>query len=423
MSWNRRLGLLMKTASIICLAIVAIVSGTVSSFAKDLLFDKSVIKANFVARATEYLYYSKTDQKKKRVIYKFDENGNIVESSILDAQENIVSKVKYNYNIKGRLFEFVEYDKFDAVTGRLENRYDKNENLVESIYYSAANVPQYRYFCKYDAKNNTAEYEKRMENNAPGGSFEKIKLDAKGNLVELMYFNQKHELVKRASCTYNNNSMLATSLVEHLDGTPEEKTVYHYDADNNLVEAISLPKVWKKYEYEYYKNSKKSTGVNAEKAMPRTSGSDLYGANSDEEVSNYETVKTTYNDFIQKIKAAGKDFKFSDTAEKPKPPEKYYDRAQTKDASDIILATGNLDYDSIKNYMQSGGVDINSRTKNGVSLLMMAVYRGNENLVRYLVESGASLDQKDNKGHDVYFYQKKSGQPNDTIAELIKKKN
>jgi ankyrin repeat protein len=50
------------------------------------------------------------------------------------------------------------------------------------------------------------------------------------------------------------------------------------------------------------------------------------------------------------------------------------------------------------------GMDVNAATAEGVTPLMAAVFKGTNNVVRYLVERGADLDAKDNEGRDALVW-------------------
>jgi ankyrin repeat protein len=47
------------------------------------------------------------------------------------------------------------------------------------------------------------------------------------------------------------------------------------------------------------------------------------------------------------------------------------------------------------------GMDVNAATSEGITGVMAAVFKGTNNVIQYLVDKGAQLDAKDNKGHSV----------------------
>ena len=66
-------------------------------------------------------------------------------------------------------------------------------------------------------------------------------------------------------------------------------------------------------------------------------------------------------------------------------------------APEIVLLAEQNKLEELKDYVR-GGADVNARGLDGETALMIVAYHGNAHGVQWLVQNGARIDLKDNKG-------------------------
>ncbi|MBL0202163.1 MAG: hypothetical protein IPP81_19005 [Chitinophagaceae bacterium] len=195
---------------------------------------------------SEYLY--------KKIIWKYDNNGKIVEQNEYDKDGNLTRKDLYKYDKNGKLSQFIDYDKDGNFSRKFLYKYDKNGNPVENSAYDENDTLVSKTLYKYDSDKKLIEYTSyRKFGNSKWGSIENsksiYKYDKSGNLLQnTTQVNTQDVISKKTTSkmkleTYKYNDK--SEMIEYTSGIPNDtkstKTIkYEYDSYSNWIKAIVL---------------------------------------------------------------------------------------------------------------------------------------------------------------------------------------
>ena len=203
------------------------------------LYEKIIYKYFFVDRNLEY-----------KTLYKYDEDGNLIEKNNVDLKY----KTLYKYDGKGNLIEKNEYDSRGHKYKTLY-KYDEKGNLIERYKYlclSEEDYLAYNTLYKYDEEGNLIE---ENIHDSDGDPVTKQLYDKQGNRIQLnKYLNGRlHECL-----LYDEKGNIIEKRIYESNGDPIVKMTCKYDEKGNYVEAIRTNSPWGrrdrteyKYEYEF----------------------------------------------------------------------------------------------------------------------------------------------------------------------------
>lgn len=240
----------------ISLAICALVFYSCSSSEKNSLEDQNL--KGQIHSYSEY-YYGVSEkfgeiQKEQRVYglstgfpsnHKFNNEGNIVETTYFDASDEIISKAKYEYDDKSNLSEVTMYNAQGNLAEKTIYHYNNN-GLVshEILYLSDGKEFKITYF-NYDKNLRLTQ-----QIDSVVGKYSNLlsyKFDSKNRLITKKFVNQHVEY------KYKGNLRTESKLFDK-SGNPLYYTFYEYDAFDNLVkdESYSYKKRETDIDSNYY---------------------------------------------------------------------------------------------------------------------------------------------------------------------------
>ena len=160
-----------------------------------------------------------------RVAYYYDLKGLLKEERSSD-EENVDSKQYrsvYNYNAEGHLSSVIEYDQENAIADTETYTFDPTKRLVHLTL----------------AKTSTT----------------KMQLDDVGNVIEMFVYHHNPEPFSTTRYKYNAKGLCSESVQSWSKSKDLHKTIYEYDANDNLIKetAYKNASVIATYTYTYSK--------------------------------------------------------------------------------------------------------------------------------------------------------------------------
>jgi len=182
-----------------------------------------------------------TKGKKRTNVYKYDENGNIIESSCY-FYRNLYSQFIYKYDEKGNLIKKNTYE-FDGILhNEFIYKYDDNGNQIQESNYKANVNLDWRYNYKiiyeYDDTGNITKAI-RYEFNDKLGYVEIYEYkQLKKKIVEINRYQSNGRLASKQVFYYNNKGILTQENLYNPDGSLFSEVNYKYDDRENLIKKI-----------------------------------------------------------------------------------------------------------------------------------------------------------------------------------------
>jgi len=234
-----------------------------------------------------------------RFRYKYDENGNMVKKTEYDHNGDILDEYEYRYDVSGNMVYdgfggmTYEYDEKGVVVKStsgsgdlIEYEYNKSGLLAEEIRYRNGNI-HCRFKYKYDKYENLLNKKYYYSDNDEISTDTKYKYDKYGNLIEQAeyiskteynyknnyLYDEKGNILQELSgdivtreCSYDENGNMTEEkhIVMYDDGTTDErKTLYEYDGHRNKVRETSYG-YYGEFDYEWkYEYDEKGNFVSA----------------------------------------------------------------------------------------------------------------------------------------------------------------
>lgn len=180
------------------------------------------------------------------------ENNKLIEITRSDIFGNIEHKRSFNY--KGNICTILIFDKKPTVVGKIINKYDNNENLIESVEYDINDQIKEQYYYLF-TDNLVKEKTKFIL-----GNFiykEKYEYDSNENLIKVIKEEPKGTVFVNNLYKYDSKGNLIEE--EWYDDSPTEnsKKTYFYN-EKEILEKVEVYyalyhyKIQYKYEYIYY---------------------------------------------------------------------------------------------------------------------------------------------------------------------------
>jgi len=169
----------------------------------------------------------------KNLFYLFDENGNIIEKTSYDTQDQLQSKWTFNYD-------------------------DKKKQITEKIYGNAAKEPQSKQINYYNKNGNKTKHLSYTKGEDKDPYKETLIYNKNGKLIEKTDYVNAGPL--KITITYDNQGQLMEK-TEHMADKLQMKETYKYNDDGNLIASKQDENrtVHAKYVFEKkYKNGKET---------------------------------------------------------------------------------------------------------------------------------------------------------------------
>ena len=236
-------------------------------------FDE-VLELKTVGSVTEY---TKTDytitekfgdyyrSPRAKYVHVFDSTGKQVESDEFTSKDTLVDKLLYNYDTAGKLASTVCTDNDGKIQWKSIYTYDENGNKIDESQYNANDELVNRSIFKYvDGKQIEESFY-----NSDGALLGKFitKLDDKGRKAELAQYNEEGMLEIKQTYSYNDAGKLSEIAYSDMFGRTLKKTVYRFDASYSVTEeqtynAHNKLAIRIIFKYDTYGNVTKATTYN-----------------------------------------------------------------------------------------------------------------------------------------------------------------
>ena len=202
-----------------------------------------------------------------KYIYEYDNEGKLVEFSDLFPDGKLANKYTYKYDERSNLIEYTDY-LGASLDERDVYKYDTNGNEIETIYFDSKGSLKCKWEKSYDKKGNLTEEMFYLSNGEL--DYKTInKYDAIGNLIEDSSRDSKGKLLLKEIIKYDNlgnkvevNITIPTKFeIDRMStGKMKVKTTFIYDDKGNVLEETTVTtKDFKKFKlnkkYEYDKNN------------------------------------------------------------------------------------------------------------------------------------------------------------------------
>ncbi|MDR1169920.1 MAG: tetratricopeptide repeat protein [Prevotellaceae bacterium] len=225
-------------------------TGEVGELTKGDLMKRIVFKYDEKGNISEeYEYYNDSiEELSDKMTYKYDEKGNKIETKTFLPNGSLYNKSTYRYDEKGNTVEIESRNGENELTYRHVYTHDEKGNLLNTkSHYGFGDETETTF--KYDEKGNRIS-EIHINYSNPGFSKNNVyRYDEKGNKIENNLYNMKgDELLRRIIYRYNEKG----ENIE-IEYSKSDIKTYRYDETGNMIEDISISngKITGKHIYAY----------------------------------------------------------------------------------------------------------------------------------------------------------------------------
>ena len=197
-----------------------------SVFSKHLL-SKYIYKYDENGNIIEYNHYKSDGSLNRKRTYKYDENGNIIESNdILNESYDRTLIIRYDKNVNNIEWSWHGSDGYSSEKNTA--RYDENGNIIEENEFW-----QGKFTYNYDVNGNEIEWNWYLNDGILYKKHTK-QYDVNGNEIEFNFY-EYGELVSTKTCKYDENgNTIEDNRIHHDDEDADwERTTYSYGYDEN----------------------------------------------------------------------------------------------------------------------------------------------------------------------------------------------
>ncbi len=221
---------------------------------KGLLAEKLHCKYNSNFQLIEEAMYDDTGTRSDKTIYKYNTNGKLISKTLL--YDNLVEeKIVYNYNPKGYIENELRYDKEGVLREKVQYKYATNGKLIEqSVFYDCSLYEKLAY--KYNKDGLLLEVAKY--NNRGELEIKHIyEYNTKGKVIESATY-EDDGIQNRVCFKYENNKIIE-DLLYNSDDRVYRKVSHKRDSRGNIIESITydseamIPQILKRVEITYRK--------------------------------------------------------------------------------------------------------------------------------------------------------------------------
>jgi len=211
---------------------VKIEEGERDSF--DQIQRKTLYKYNDKGNLSQTSNFNSEGEFTGKTIYTRDNKGNLIETGDFNSKGGFIGKIIYTRDNKGNAVETNSYDSMGILNSKFKFEYDKKGRILESIYYGSDGELREKKYSKYDGKGRTIEV--------------KLVIGTSVFIKDLKYENKEKDDL--------------TLMIKSENYSIMSKTIYTYvyDENGNWIEKISIedkkPRVIEEREIEYYINAK-----------------------------------------------------------------------------------------------------------------------------------------------------------------------
>lgn len=171
---------------------------------------------------------------KAKFVHTFDASGKQVESKELTSKDSLVDRLLYLYDSAGRVASVTCSDQDGKIMWKTIYAYDENGNKIDESQYNANDNLVNRSIFKYTEGKQVEE----AFYNADGVLLGKFitKNDEKGRAAESAQYNEDGALEEKQILSYNDAGRLCEIDFSDASGRTVKKTVYRFDASYSITE-------------------------------------------------------------------------------------------------------------------------------------------------------------------------------------------
>ena len=221
---------------IICAVCAAAVG--FSAFAYDITANyqikgnaKSVVRTDY-SIASKFGEYYRTPSTK--VVYSYDENGKLLESSEMTARDVLVNKVENKYNEEGLLVEQIGFDSESIITWKAVFNYKNGlkSDVSEENCYNAEGTLVGKLVYKYEGDRLTVEDEYFADGTLD--TEKQYSYTEAGNKDSITTFNGNGEMMLKEVFRYNTENVLTEITTYGADNKVASRTIVKFDDKGNF---------------------------------------------------------------------------------------------------------------------------------------------------------------------------------------------
>lgn len=213
-------------------------------------------------RATEWHFIFYEDNQESRTTFKYDDKGNIIEQTEVNAEGKLNRRTVYKYDSDGNRTEEVVYDEKGQVQMMVASKYDDKGNEVEYASKGPDGKVTYKMTAVYDSKGNklsgetyrgdSLESKWTNKNNPAGKPLEMLTVNVDGSVFSRYIFKYDHM-----------NNIIEEEVHNPSDATNKKwngTTTYEYDKVGNIIRQTDsemrdgklVPTTYIETEYTYH---------------------------------------------------------------------------------------------------------------------------------------------------------------------------
>ena len=237
-----------------------LIETTFVSSSKNIQVEKSIYKYDEQGNLIENIGYQLDGSLQRKIVNKYDEQGNQIESSTFRPDGSLQMKLIYKYDGQGNQIEyswfvdpliFPSSVKYGGLMNLQKYEYDEFGNQVRQFNYHPSGTLNWKVFSKYDNFGNQIEKMKYDPDNLLISSY-KFEYDNLGNKTKSSEFNFDSTLQSQIDYTYDSqNNKISVSTFDS-DNTLQSKTIceYEYDRYFNWTSKLCLDYAFKFGEWQ-----------------------------------------------------------------------------------------------------------------------------------------------------------------------------
>ena len=188
-----------------------------------------------IKEKVENTYGEDTKNLIRKGVYKYDENGKMIEIIRETADGKPSTKSFFKYDGDGRLIEIAFYNGDGTLRGKEIHKYDGKGKMLEKTYCEANGTLSAKIVPTYNEKGEEIEL---REINANGDFLTNniSKYDEKGKEIERTRCKADGMLISKFTSKYDDEGNMIQQTGYNADGTLEWKFIFKYDANRNAIE-------------------------------------------------------------------------------------------------------------------------------------------------------------------------------------------
>lgn len=170
-----------------------------------------------------------------RLVYEFNQAGDVIAKSLWDGDKAEMTKMEYNAD--ETCSKFSRYNEDGELVSCSKMEYDKSGHIVTERQFDAEGNETMRACFECDAKGNVVKY----TNYSSEGEVESLvrqKFDSNDRIVEVSLYGYDGDVDSHQNFVYDKRGNLVRETYQYGDDY-EDESVYRYDSKDNLVERVN----------------------------------------------------------------------------------------------------------------------------------------------------------------------------------------